>query len=195
MKKFKEEIEKILLYKSTLANLQNKTFIIETEENKLNTEPLIDQSVIGEASPDRRELFASMLLNNEDEISNYNFNKRMTDFTKDEELLFKRQSIVDNRQSLNNKIQLVEMSKEEKSSAPMMVIPSNEKSEKTNYIKNENSTESNGDTKFNNLVENNSEIQSKEPATNLILESNKDKDKERDEPKIIQTSTSIKNQE
>ncbi len=180
-----------------MANLQNKTFIIETEENKLNTEPLIDQSVIGEASPDRRELFASMLLNNEDEISNYNFNKRMTDFTKDEDLLFKRQSIVDYRQSLNNKIQLVEMSKEEKSSAPMMIIPSNEKSEKTNYIKNENSTESNGDTKFNNLVENNSEIQHKEPATNLILESNKDKDKdkERDEPKIIQTTTSIKNQE
>lgn len=170
MKKFKEEIEKILLYKSTLANLQNKTFIIETEENKLNTEPLIDQSVMGEASPDRRELFASMLLNNEDEISNYNFNKRMTDFTKDEELLFKRQSIVDTSQSLSNKIKFVDVIKEEKSSEPMMVIASKEKS-----------------------FENNSEIQPKEPASNLISEYIRDKDIE--EPKIILTRNSIIDQE
>ena len=170
MKKFKEEIEKILLYKSTLANLQNKTFIIETEENKLNTELLIDQSVMGEASPDRRELFASMLLNNEDEISNYNFNKRMTDFTKDEELLFKRQSIVDTSQSLSNKIKFVDVIKEEKSSEPMMVIASKEKS-----------------------FENNSEIQPKEPASNLISEYIRDKDIE--EPKIILTRNSIIDQE
>jgi len=170
LKKFKEEIEKILLYKSTLANLQNKTFIIETEENKLNTELLIDQSVMGEASPDRRELFASMLLNNEDEISNYNFNKRMTDFTKDEELLFKRQSIVDTSQSLSNKIKFVDVIKEEKSSEPMMVIASKEKS-----------------------FENNSEIQPKEPASNLISEYIRDKDIE--EPKIILTRNSIIDQE
>lgn len=96
LKKLKLEFDNILNYKSTMASLQNKTFVIETEENPINTEPAIEESVIHQSilgdqtsTIFNKENLGSFYIRNDDNISQINLTKRKTDLTRDEGIVFK----------------------------------------------------------------------------------------------------------
>jgi hypothetical protein len=167
-----------------MASLQTKTFVIETEENPLNSEPAIEESVINQSIigdqttiPFNRQTLGSFYMNNDDNISQLNFTKRKTDLTKDEDIIFKSRATNATKEiDLNN--QNTEPNYFERSTTIVSQLENNKIREETENNPKLNQITTNIKSQITNknelmpIIENKLEINSKEPQ--LIAENGKE---------------------